>query len=286
MAEPADAVSIESGEPISARPRAIRFSAAMDMVILETVNEVGAHISQYGQSQKLFERAANACRAHVSFANCNLSVKSVWDRFNKLMSEHKKADAANRGASGIVEEYGPKEELLQEMMEAIREKDEQERVNRGERREAESRLLEAGENMRTCALQRKRRRETSPGNGDSVNYSEGERSDIDGMPKSDYELIQHAEERQKRREELEMKRFALQETTARLEQAKIEFLKRRCESDETKVNVEKQRLLNDSIRHQNEERRLQIDVERHNMEKEHRAGMLDLMGALIEKLKK
>jgi hypothetical protein len=119
--------------------------------------------------------------------------------------------------------YGPKEELLQEMMEAIREKDEQERVDRGERREAESSLLEASENMRTCAMQRKRRRETSPSNGDSVNYSEDERSDIDGMPKSDDGLIQHAEQWQKRREQLEIKRFALQETTARLEQEKLSF---------------------------------------------------------------
>jgi hypothetical protein len=130
MTEPEDAISIGCGEPAQnttpVRPRAICFTAAMDMVILETVNEVGAHISQYGQSQKLFERAANACRAHTSFANCTLSVKSVWDRFKKLMSEHKKADAANRGASGIVKEYGPKEELLQEMMKPIREKDEQE----------------------------------------------------------------------------------------------------------------------------------------------------------------
>jgi hypothetical protein len=71
-----------------------------------------------------------------------------------------------------------------------------------------------------------------------------------------------------------------------LNKKQIEFLKRRSESDEAKVNVEKQRLQNDSIRQQNEKMRLQIDVERHNMEKEHRAGMLDLMGALIEKLKK
>jgi hypothetical protein len=62
MAEPEDAISIESGEPVAVRPRAIRFTAAMDMVILETVNEVGAHISQYEQSQKLFERVANACK--------------------------------------------------------------------------------------------------------------------------------------------------------------------------------------------------------------------------------
>jgi hypothetical protein len=71
------------------------------------VNEVGAHISQYGQSQKLFERVANACSALMSFANCTSSAKSVWDRFKKLMSEHKTANAANhRSWSGIFEEYG------------------------------------------------------------------------------------------------------------------------------------------------------------------------------------
>jgi hypothetical protein len=88
------------------------------------------------------------------------------------------------------------------MMEAMREKDEQERADRGEQKQAESSLLEAGDNMRSNALQRKRRRETSPGNVDSVNYSQGEIYDIDGMPKHDYELIHHAEERQKRRGEL------------------------------------------------------------------------------------
>jgi hypothetical protein len=72
------------------RPRAIRFTAARDMVILETVNEAGAHISKYGQLEKLLERATNAFRAHASFADGNLSMKSVWDRFKKLLSEHKR----------------------------------------------------------------------------------------------------------------------------------------------------------------------------------------------------
>jgi hypothetical protein len=69
-----------------------------------------------------------------------------------------------------------------------------------------------------------------------------------------------------------LKSNVLQQTTARLEQEKIEFLKRRCESGKAKVTVKKQRLQNDSIRQQNEEIRLQIDVEgiiwRNNIEQE------------------
>jgi hypothetical protein len=52
----------------------------------------------------------------------------------------------------------------------------------------------------------------------------------------------------KRREELDIKAFALQESTARLERAHFEFLKRRCESDEARVNVEKERLLQDRMK--------------------------------------
>jgi hypothetical protein len=98
MVEHEDA-SITSGEPAqntaNARPRAIRFTQSMDMVILEFVNETGAHIAPYGQSHKLFERTTSACRAHPSFAGCVLSVKSVWDRFKKIIVDHKKVDAEN-----------------------------------------------------------------------------------------------------------------------------------------------------------------------------------------------
>jgi hypothetical protein len=58
MAEHEDArVSITSGSfaqnTANARPRAIRVTASMDMVILEFVNEMGPHIAPYGQSHKL-----------------------------------------------------------------------------------------------------------------------------------------------------------------------------------------------------------------------------------------
>jgi hypothetical protein len=95
---------------------------------------------------------------------------------------------------------------------------------------------------------RKRRRESSPGDENFLNIAEGETSEIDGMSRSDYEMIHHAEERLKRREELDIKAFALQESTARLEREKFEILKRRCESDEARVNVEKERLLQDRMK--------------------------------------
>jgi hypothetical protein len=112
MAKPEDAISIESGEPVTVRPQAIRFTAAMDIIIRETLNKAGPHLPQYGQSQKLFERVANACKAHTSFAYCTLSAKSVWDRFKKLLSEDEKAEAANHGASGNVEETGQRKNFV------------------------------------------------------------------------------------------------------------------------------------------------------------------------------
>jgi hypothetical protein len=120
-------------------------------------------------------------------------------------------------------------------------------------------------------------------NESSVNCSEGGRNEIDKMPRTDFELIQHAEEKQKRRGELEINRFALYESTAKLENENLEFLKRCCESDEAKINVENQRLQNDSIRQRNEEKCLELDIERHNTEKKQRYEMLNLMGALIRK---
>jgi hypothetical protein len=90
----------------------------------------------------------------------------------------------------------------------------------------------------------------------------------------------------KRREELDIKAFALQESTARLEREKFEILKRRCESDEARVNVEKERLLQDRMKQKNDGERLKLDVERYKLEREERSGMFSLMTALVDKLKK
>lgn len=291
MAEPEHTVracspSEPSAKPPNARSRAIRFTPSMDMAILACVNEVGAHIAPYGHSQKLFERATVACRAHPSFTDKTLTVKSVWDRFKKLLADFKKVDRVNRSASGITEEYGAKEELLQDIFDAIGEKEEQERAERGERRAAESRLLEAGENLRSRALNRKRRREKSPGTDMSSGMLDSETPDIDGMSRSDHDLIQRAEQRQERREELDIKRFALEESTSKLEQEKIELLKRRCVADEAKTEIEKERLSQDRVRQEKEDRRLELEEQRMQLEKEEREKLLALMTALVDKLTK
>jgi hypothetical protein len=204
----------------------------------------------------------------------------------KPIADFKRIEAANLAASGIAESYVEKEELLQEVVSAIAEKEHQERAERCDSLVAESRLLEAGEELRSQALQRKRSRERSPDEETSWAGSERDRNEIDGMSRADHDLILRAEQRQVRREELDSKRYILQESTAKLDEEKIELLKRRCVADEARIDVERGRLLQDQIRQVNDEKRLKLDMERFELEKDERKQTMSLIEALVAKLNK
>jgi hypothetical protein len=115
----------------------------------------------------------------------------VWDRFKTIIADHKKADSENRAASGISEDCSTKKELLQEMR-YVTSMSKKERIAWiGEMPRIDYGKPEITQISRTP---KERRRKTSPGNETFLNITEGEKSEIDGMSRSDYEMIHHAEE--------------------------------------------------------------------------------------------
>ena len=89
------------------------------------------------------------------------SKKTLSDRFKKLIADRKTVNAFTSTSSGIAEVFGPKEQLLEDMMLEMREQGEQEREKKEQKTAGDKRILEAGVVMRTSAVKRQRRRSKS-----------------------------------------------------------------------------------------------------------------------------
>ena len=90
--------------------------------------------------------------------------KTLSDRFRKLAADRKADNSRTIAASGIVEVYGDKQQLLDDMLLEMKEKSGGERVEKDKKTEDDKRILEAGENMRDFAVkcQRRKRNSSSP----------------------------------------------------------------------------------------------------------------------------
>ena len=73
--------------------------------------------------------------------------KTLSDRFRKLTADRKAGNSYTAGASGIVEVYGEKQQLLDYILLEMKEKSESERVEKDEKAEEDRRIQRACENM-------------------------------------------------------------------------------------------------------------------------------------------
>ena len=94
---------------------------------------VGAQVVPWGKSQSYFEKTHAAFltsaeyTASMSMSSTNLSIKTLSERFRKLIADRKAVNAHTSTSSGIAEVFGLKEQLLENMMLEMREQCEKER---------------------------------------------------------------------------------------------------------------------------------------------------------------
>ena len=190
-----------------------------------------------------------------------------------ILSKRRAEVKLTAAASGIVEVYGEKETLLDDLILEIDEHSEQERAEKGKRLEKEEKLKEAGENIRNMALKRSSRdmgKETtngvSPGGPKTrrrISYD------------SDDETTEAIVKDMKLRREQEDRRFKLEEKRLDLERKRAEEDRNRF--DENRDTKRRQLAL--------DERKLEIEIEERKLAIAERTKMLEVLSGLADKLK-
>lgn len=144
------------GTVLQPKKRRIRFSTQWDTLLLKTVTSCDAHLAPHGDAQSRFQEALGhfiAAIPHTTFEMIQMPTwKTLNDRFKKLVSDHRAAVRTNAAASGIVEVRGEREILLDDIVQAVDELEEQRRAERDERTKLDQRLTEAGERIRSSAV--------------------------------------------------------------------------------------------------------------------------------------
>ncbi|PXF44493.1 hypothetical protein BWQ96_05765 [Gracilariopsis chorda] len=141
----------------------MRFSAALDLVLLKSVTAFDAHVPPDRGIQSRFEEAMDIFISSAptkAFDNaCAPTWKTLSDLFKKILCEHHTAVKSNAVASGIIEVRGERKTLPDDVMLEVDEWDEKRRSERTERTDLEKRLLLASNEIRTKALSRTKQSE-------------------------------------------------------------------------------------------------------------------------------
>ena len=165
----------------------------------------------------------------------------LHDRFTNIIEKRRAAVRKNEAATGIDEEYGHGEQLMDDLLLEINEEAQRKKALLEERNELENLLLAAGEEMRSVAVAGKRKKGFSPKkSGNKTGWGETlftpkkrKRPSAADTDDDEREVIRREV---KRREEQEEKRLAT-------EREKLELAKQRLEIGETRVmarmNLEK-----------------------------------------------
>lgn len=105
------------------RRKRIRFTAALDELLLKSLLSNDGHISPHGEAQLRFEEALHSDLSALPQSVIQSVHPSTWktvsDRFKKLVADHLKLTKAKQAVSGIVQIRREREQLLYEIFLAV-----------------------------------------------------------------------------------------------------------------------------------------------------------------------
>lgn len=258
----------------------MRFSNDLDKTIIKCVKFCSSHITPYGKCQSLYEKALDMFirECNIDCNSFHLSWKTLYDRFNRMVSDRREENRVNQLSSGNVESRSTFEEL-DTMIEEIDHFEEEKEKRRTESSNQNAALVAAGAQMRLEALHRSTVRNRVEDNDDRDSDSNHTPSStrkrlFDNSDDEEKELIfVHAE----RREEREKK-------TLRLEEDRLSIEKKRVERE----NEHQSRLYTLQLqRNDIDERRLELDKQRFDLDKHEREAQIEnskQMASLLNKL--
>lgn len=82
----------------------MRFNENLDITIVKCVKYCSAHVSPHGKNQECFEKAVVMFKRECDLdTDVQVSWKTIYDRFNRLIAERKETNQTNELTSGNVE---------------------------------------------------------------------------------------------------------------------------------------------------------------------------------------
>ena len=291
-ADPSASLLTVTPSPAATKLKGVRFADAADILLLKSISCSSAHLAAWGKKGALFEEVhkqfLGAAPAGVLAGRDRPSQKTLEDRFKTIVSRRRKAVKENAAASGIVEVYGEKETLLDDIILEMDEKAADNREERNEKSERERKLLEAGKSIRNAALRRNGAdgealddTVANSGAGSSRVSPSGSARDrrrqravyvCDSDDESNEILkkdMAHRREAQKRRLDINEKQFDLEEKRVRLDEIRFRG---------TQAAV--------SCRLDLDEKRAEVEIEERKQAMNERGKMIDVLAALASKIAK
>lgn len=273
------------------KKRRVRFTSNMDVTLLKCVKFSSAHIAPHSQGQALYEQAVAMLISQCDLNDPSLQIswKTAYDRFNRLVSDRRQAARRNELRSGNVETVTDFEQELDSMIEEIDHYEEEKTRKRSEEAGRQNELQAAGEQIRQQALQRASTPQLATpehvqndGDDDGAligsSSSSARKRFFDQSDDEEKEMIhRHAE----RREQREQKMIKIDEDRLSIERRRVE---QDAETSNRNFNLQSQRFELDR-------RRLELDTQRHELDKQERAAQVEqskqltcLLSKLVDKL--
>lgn len=265
------------------RKKRMRFNPSWDNILLKSVVHADAHLARHGESQNRFEQVLKCFDDQVPVEVWASTTKPTWkslsDRFKKLISDHKVSRRINEGSSGIIEVRGEREELLDDIVLAIDDMEEERRNEREERTTMDKRLQEAGEAIRNRAVGGAG--ETTETQSEVITPSTSTNSVVGSVPRrgtveGEDEERQLLDEHIKRMSEFETKRLKIDEDRMAFEVESEKNSTLRLNRDH--ALIERRLAL--------EEKRFELSERRQVLDSEERKQMSTLLSALTKELTK
>eukprot|EP00171_Calliarthron_tuberculosum_P023558 IDg23558t1 len=179
-----------------------------------------AHVAKHGEVETKFEVVLNAFCAHYSFIKKHEEsvpapkLRTLRDRFTKLVANRRALNKKNVAASGIEEVHGELEQNLDNIIQEMDDKKQSEAEAKEKVERKEQDLLDAGISIRQSAM----KRTVSPSiDAESPKKKQKKiaRATIDLTGDREFELMEeearHRRDTDKKRLELEERRIALAE---------------------------------------------------------------------------
>lgn len=149
-------------EPVKLRTVRLRkfaYTKQLKLILLQSVRQHDAHRAQHGKMDECFSKVLDTFTSNAASSAWDTmvkpTVKTLRDKFRSMMADRKSANSMMVGQSGVTEEVGPIEQLLDDLTVEKADDDEDGRRRRQARGVREEALAAAGESIQRTAVTRR-----------------------------------------------------------------------------------------------------------------------------------
>lgn len=201
------------------------FSKETKYLLLQAVRQHDAHRAPHGSKDEYFTKVLHTVIANLPPRMWETvqkpKMKTMRDKLRAVMAERRETNKRNANSSGIAEEVGPAEQLLDDMLLEVQESEEARRNERDCATAREDALVAAGDQIQRNALTR-RQTVGDDGTGSTRSTPRKRRhvEDMDGWNEALERELEH--KRASRERELQLRSEELQLSKERWDEEKLE----------------------------------------------------------------